>query len=191
MIARILLLISISWVMGLTTNLFSLGGHEFSGRDLILISGGLFLLWKSTHEIHHSLEGALDQDKEPEKASFSGVLIQIAVIDIVFSLDSVITAVGMAKHLQVMVLAVVIAVGIMMVGAKPIGDFVEEHPTFKILALSFLLMVGVSLIGEGLEFHIPKGYIYFAMAFSASVEFLNLKMRKSNMALQLRKRITG
>lgn len=190
MIARIILLLGISWVMGLTSDLFSIAGHQISGRDLILIGGGVFLLWKSTHEIHHSLEGREQSQDSKTQATFGGVLFQIAVIDIVFSLDSVITAVGMADHIQVMVLAVIIAVGVMMVGAKPIGDFVDEHPTFKILALSFLLMVGVSLVAEGLEFHIPKGYIYFSMAFSAFVEFLNLRMRKSQKAVELRKKLT-
>ena len=193
MLARIILLLAISWVMGLTADLFSILNHGVSGRDLILILGGVFLLWKSTHEIHHSLEEVVEEDNNQAKVTFGSVLIQIAILDIVFSLDSVITAVGMAEHIEVMILAVIISVGVMMVGAAPIGQFVEENPTFKILALSFLLMVGISLIAEGLSFHIPKGYIYFSMAFSAFVEFLNLKMKKSKNAkksIKLKKKIT-
>jgi predicted tellurium resistance membrane protein TerC len=175
---RIALLLSLAWVMGLTEPLFAVLGRPVSGRDLILILGGLFLLAKSTHEIHASLEG-------PEggvgvgfgTAGFTATLVQIAVIDIVFSLDSVITAVGMAEHLAVMVLAVVIAVLIMMVAARTIGEFVDRHPTIKMLALSFLILVGVALLGEGLAFHVPKAYIYFAMAFSVAVEMLNLRVR--------------
>ncbi len=179
MVMRILLLLSLAWVMGLVDPLFRVGGKQVSGRDLILILGGLFLLWKSVHEIHKNLEG-------PEEAHAAGgtgavtmgaVLTQIAVLDIVFSLDSVITAVGMARHVPIMVIAIVIAVGIMMMAAKSIGDFVDRHPTIKMLALSFLIMVGIALIAEGFEFHIPKGYIYFAMAFSVAVEMLNIRMR--------------
>ncbi len=191
MISRICLLLSITWVMGLTTNLFTIFSFHISGRDLIMIFGGLFLIWKSTHEIHASLEGE-EEDKIPGGAkTFGSVLIQIAIIDIVFSLDSVITAVGMAEHVSVMIIAVIISVCIMMISAKAIGDFVESNPAIKILALSFLIMVGVALIGEGFEFHIPRGYIYFSMAFSIAVEILNMKMRKSRQKLQLRKKITN
>lgn len=179
MFTRILLLLSLAWVMGLTEPLFAVAGYEISGRDLILLGGGLFLLWKSSNEIFTSLEGEEEHaTKGAAKAAFAATLVQIAIIDIVFSLDSVITAVGMAKHLPVMVLAIVIAVGVMMLAAKSISDFVDAHPSIKMLALSFLIMVGVALIGEGLEFHIPKGYIYFAMAFSLAVEALNIRMRK-------------
>lgn len=190
MIARILLLLSLTWVMGLTEPLFQVMSVEISGRDLILILGGLFLLAKSTHEIHHSLEGEEEAVKSSVKVSFLSVLIQIAILDIVFSLDSVITAVGLAKNIEVMILAIVIAVGVMMLSAKALGDFVDSHPTIKMLALSFLILVGVSLIGEGFEMHIPKGYIYFAMAFSIGVELLNLKIRKkSRSKLKLKKAI--
>jgi predicted tellurium resistance membrane protein TerC len=174
---RILLLLSLAWMMTLTEPLFSVFRERISGRDLILIGGGLFLLWKSVHEIHNSLEGGADEHGHPVQASFAGVLVQIAIIDIVFSLDSVITAVGMADHVAVMVIAIVLAVAVMMVAARPIGEFVDRHPTIKMLALSFLILVGFALIGEGLDFHVPKGYIYFAMAFSVGVELLNLRMR--------------
>ncbi len=177
--ARILLLLSLSWVMSLTTPFFSVFGQDISGRDLILILGGLFLLAKSTHEIHNSLEGHEESHKNSAVASFTSVLIQIAILDIVFSLDSVITAVGLAKDIEVMILAIVIAVGVMMVSAKALGDFVDSHPTIKMLALSFLILVGVSLIGEGFQMHIPKGYIYFSMTFSIVVELLNIKIRKN------------
>jgi predicted tellurium resistance membrane protein TerC len=182
---RILLLLSITWVMGLSANLFSVLGHGVSGRDLILIGGGLFLLAKSTLEIHHSLEG-VESNPEVKKvqSTFLSVVTQIAIIDIVFSLDSVITAVGMAEHVEVMIAAVVIAVLVMMVLAGPISDFVDRHPTIKMLALSFLILVGVALIGEGFEFHIPKGYVYFAMAFSVMVEMLNIRLRKRTQAAQ-------
>ena len=176
---RILLLLSLAWIMRLTEPLFSVSGYEISGRDLILLLGGLFLLVKSTLEIHHNMEESASTEEKPVKTvNFIGVLIQIALLDIVFSLDSVITAVGMANDVEVMILAIILAVGVMMIAAKPIGDFVEEHPTLKILALSFLILIGVSLIGEGLSFHIPKGYIYFAMGFSVCVEIINLRMRK-------------
>ncbi|HEY3700079.1 MAG TPA: TerC family protein [Spongiibacteraceae bacterium] len=179
MVTRILLLLSLAWVMGLTAPLFAVAGFEISGRDLILLGGGLFLLWKSTHEIHTSLEGEEAQaTRGSAKAAFAATLIQIAIIDIVFSLDSVITAVGMASHLPVMVLAIMCAVGVMMFAAKPIADFVDAHPSIKMLALSFLILVGIALIGEGLNFHIPKGYIYFGMAFSLGVEMLNIHYRK-------------
>ncbi|OBW95279.1 membrane protein [Gallibacterium salpingitidis] len=176
---RILLLLSLAWIMRLTEPLFEVAGYAISGRDLILLLGGLFLLVKSTLEIHHSMEeSATEEQKAPKKVSFLAVLIQIALLDIVFSLDSVITAVGMANHVEVMIIAIILAVGVMMIAAKPIGDFVEAHPTLKILALSFLILIGVSLIGEGLSFHIPKGYIYFAMGFSVCVEMINLRMRQ-------------
>lgn len=174
---RILLLFSLTWIMGLGSELFSLFGRGFSGRDLILLGGGLFLLGKSTHEIHNSLEGAEEENQSAAANSFVIVLTQIAVIDIVFSLDSVITAVGLAKHLPVMVLAIVISVGVMIFSAKAIGAFVDNHPTIKMLALSFLILVGMALVGEGFGMHIPKGYIYFAMAFSVAVEVLNMKIR--------------
>jgi predicted tellurium resistance membrane protein TerC len=190
MIARILLLLSLAWIMKLTEPLFSLFSYAISGRDLILILGGLFLLAKSTHEIHHSLEGPEKDVKEVAKANFSSVLIQIALLDIVFSLDSVITAVGLAKDIPVMIIAIVIAVIVMMLSAKALGEFVDNHPTIKMLALSFLILVGVSLIGEGFEMHIPKGYIYFAMAFSVGVELLNLKVRsKRRNTIKLRKAV--
>ena len=196
--SRILLLLSLAWIMRLTEPLFSVFGHGVSGRDIILIGGGLFLLWKSVHEIHASLEG----DNElaaggsaaavAARVSFSGVLVQIAVIDIVFSLDSVITAVGLADDVMVMVIAIVAAVAVMMFAAKPIGDFVDAHPTIKILALAFLVLVGVTLIGEGFGTHLPKGYIYFAMAFSFGVEMINIRMRKRLTApVQLRKDMPG
>lgn len=183
MLTRILLLLSLAWVMGLTEPLFAVAGYEISGRDLILLGGGLFLLWKSANEIFSSLEGEeAHATHGAAKAAFAATLVQIAIIDIVFSLDSVITAVGMAQHLPVMVIAIVVAVGVMMLAAKSISDFVDAHPSIKMLALSFLIMVGVALIGEGLEFHIPKGYIYFAMAFSLAVEALNIRSRKKRSA---------
>jgi predicted tellurium resistance membrane protein TerC len=177
MIMRIALLLSLAWIMTLTQPLFSVFAEEISGRDLILLGGGLFLLWKSVHEIHNALEGEDDEHAAPATATFAGVLAQIAIIDIVFSLDSVITAVGMADHVEVMIIAIVLAVAVMMVAARPIGEFVDRHPTIKMLALSFLILVGFALVGEGLDFHVPKGYIYFAMAFSVGVELLNLRMR--------------
>lgn len=190
MIARILLLLSLAWIMKLTAPLFSVYAYEISGRDLILILGGLFLLAKSTHEIHHSLEGEESDKNENKKVSFSSVLIQIALLDIVFSLDSVITAVGLAKDIPVMVIAIIVAVIVMMLTAKTLGEFVDNHPTIKMLALSFLILVGVSLIGEGFEMHIPKGYIYFAMAFSIGVELLNLKVRRRRRnTIKLRKAV--
>ena len=175
---RILLLLSLAWVMRLTEPLFSVLNEAISGRDLILLVGGLFLIAKSTHEIHQSLEGAAEEPGMVSKtAGFMSTLVQIAILDIIFSLDSVITAVGMADHVPVMVLAIVIAVGVMMFAAKAIGDFVDEHPTIKMLALAFLILVGVALVGEGLDMHIPKGYIYFAMAFSLVVEMINIRLR--------------
>jgi predicted tellurium resistance membrane protein TerC len=191
MVMRIALLLSLAWMMRLTDPLFSVYGNDISGRDLILIGGGLFLLAKSVMEIHASLEGAGDDEHgSPSAAGFYGTLVQIAVVDIVFSLDSVITAVGMVSDVPVMVLAIVIAVGIMMFAAKPIGDFVDQHPTIKMLALAFLILVGVALIGEGFELHIPKGYIYFAMAFAFGVEMLNLRLRKPRKPIRLRKEMT-
>ena len=178
MVSRIALLFSLTWIMRLTTPLFTVLGEGFSGRDLILIGGGLFLFAKSTYEIHGSLEAHHGKEETGKTATFASVLVQVAILDIVFSLDSVITAVGLAKHLGVMVTAIVIAVGVMMISAKAIGDFVDTHPTIKILALSFLILIGVSLVAEGFDFHIPKGYIYFAMAFSAGVELLNMKIRQ-------------
>jgi predicted tellurium resistance membrane protein TerC len=188
---RILLLLSITWVMGLGAELFSVFGKGVSGRDIILFGGGLFLLAKSTLEIHSSLEGEDHSHDAKGRASFLSVVIQIAIIDIVFSLDSVITAVGMADHVQVMIAAVVAAVAVMMWLSGPISDFVDRHPTIKMLALSFLILIGVALVGEGAGFHIPKGYIYFAMAFSVVVEVLNIRLRKRTHAepVKLRKAI--
>jgi len=178
MFTRIGLLFSLSLIMRLTQPLFSLLGQDVSGRDLILIAGGLFLLAKSTHEIHNKLEGAENEEKRATTVSFKSVIIQILLLDIVFSLDSVITAIGMVNQLAIMIIAVVVAVGVMLVFANAVGDFVERHPTVKMLALSFLLLIGVSLIAEGFDQHIPKGYIYFAMAFSVFVEMLNLRMKR-------------
>lgn len=177
MLMRIALLLSLAWVMSLTKPLFSVYEAVISGRDLVLIAGGLFLIAKSTLEIHNALEGEETSAKEYVATNLLGVLLQIAIIDIVFSLDSVITAVGMAQHIPVMVLAIIIAVLIMMAAAKTISDFVDARPTVKMLALSFLVLIGVALVGEGLDLHIPKGYIYFAMAFSVVVELLNLPLR--------------
>jgi len=179
MLIRILLLLSISWVIGLTSPLFTVVGQEISGRDLILLLGGLFLLGKSTHEVHGQLEGDEGRSSAGGAASFGAVIAQILVLDIVFSLDSVITAVGMADDVKIMVAAVVTAVGFMFIFAGAISEFVDRHPTVKMLALSFLLLIGVGLIAESFDVHIPKGYIYFAMAFSLFVEMLNLKLRKS------------
>lgn len=178
MITRIGLLLTLSWIIGLTAPLFAVMGQEISGRDLILISGGLFLLAKSTHEIHQKLEGDEGHKSARVPPSFRAVIIQILLLDIVFSLDSVITAVGMVDQLWVMVVAVVIAVGFMVAFARPISAFVDRHPTVKMLALSFLLLIGFTLVAEGFDQHIPKGYIYFAMAFSVGVEMLNLRLRK-------------
>ena len=180
MISRLALLFSISWVMGLTEPWFELLGQSFSGRDMILIGGGLFLLAKATHEIHNSLEGEEHTGKAAVAANLGMVLVQITVLDLVFSLDSVITAVGLADHISIMAIAIILAVTVMLVAAKSIGDFVDAHPTIKILALSFLILVGVTLMVEGFEVHVPKGYIYFAMAFSVAVEMLNIRMRKKS-----------
>ena len=177
MVTRILLLLSISWVIGLTDPWFSINGKEISGRDLILIGGGLFLLGKATFEIHEKLEGEEAHGSTAGAASFASVITQILILDVVFSLDSVITAVGMADEIGVMIAAVVIAVGVMLVSARSISEFVNQHPTVKMLALSFLLLIGTSLVAEGWGFHISKGYIYFAMGFSIFVEVLNLRLR--------------
>ena len=179
LVMRVILLFSLSWVIGLTAPLFTVFGQEISGRDLVLLVGGLFLIGKSTHEIHGSLEGEEGHKTAKVYASFAGVLVQIAVLDIVFSLDSVITAIGMVDRIEIMIAAVVVSILFMMAFAKPIGEFVQKHPTVKMLALSFLLLIGVTLIAEGFDQHIPKGYIYFAMAFSVLVEFLNLRLSKS------------
>ena len=176
--SRIALLLSLTWLMSLTAPIVAVLGHEVSWRDVILIGGGAFLLAKATLEIHNSVEGEEEGPKAVQAASFGAVLIQVALIDIVFSLDSVITAVGLVQQVSIMVLAIVVAVLVMMVAAKPISDFMDTHPTVKMLALSFLIVVGVALIGEGFEFHIPRGYIYFAMAFSVVVEMLNIQVRK-------------
>ncbi len=188
MATRILLLFALTWVMGLSTPLFEVLGRGVSGRDLILFGGGLFLLWKSVHEIHRSLEG--DGAAVPGRASAALwiVLAQIAVLDVVFSLDSVITAVGLVDELPVMVLAIVIAVLVMMVAARPLGAFVDRHPTIKMLALSFLVLIGFTLIAESFGVRVPKGYVYFAMAFSVAVELLNLRLRKPQIAVSLRRR---
>jgi predicted tellurium resistance membrane protein TerC len=186
MATRVLLLLSITWIMRLTTPLFALAGRDFSGRDLILIAGGLFLLAKSTLEIHEKLEGEEQPDSARRGAAkFSAVVFQIVVLDIVFSLDSVITAIGLAQQVGVMIAAVIIAVIFMMIFSKSISDFVDRHPTIRMLALSFLILIGVSLVGEGLEFHIPKGYIYFAMAFSVGVEMLNMRVRGKSAPVKL------
>jgi predicted tellurium resistance membrane protein TerC len=191
MLTRILLLFSLAWVIGLTQPLVSVLGFDFAGRDFILIGGGLFLLAKSTGEIHDKLEGTEGRRDATAAPSFAGVIVQIALLDIVFSLDSVITAVGMARDLWVMVTAIVVAVGIMMVASGPISRFVEGHPTVKMLALSFLLLIGMSLIAEGMGLHIPKGYIYFAMGFSVFVEMLNLRLRgRTQPPVQLREPYT-
>ncbi len=183
MFTRILLLLSISWVIGLTEPLFNIWNFEISGRDLILLIGGIFLLWKSTREIHERLEGPEEPGRVVKAGpTFAGVIIQIALLDIVFSLDSVITAVGMANHLWVMIVAVMVAVGIMLFASGGISAFVNRHPTVKMLALSFLLLIGFSLVVESLHLHIPKGYIYFAMGFSVMVEFFNLRASSKHKA---------
>lgn len=178
LLMRVILLFSLTWVMGLVEPLFTVWGHAISGRDLILLVGGLFLIFKSTHEIHGSLEGEEAESSRKVYAGFSGVIIQIMLLDIVFSLDSVITAVGMVSNIWIMISAVLVSIIAMMLFAGSIGAFVQRHPTIKMLALSFLLLIGTTLIAEGLEFHIPKGYVYFAMAFSVFVEILNIRLRK-------------
>lgn len=191
MITRLALLFSISWVMGLTEPWIKLLSYEISGRDVILIGGGLFLVAKATHEIHNSLEGIEEPGRLIVVTSLGMALLQIAVLDIVFSLDSVITAVGLVDQVSLMAIAIILAVIVMLMAAKTIGDFVDEHPTIKILALSFLILVGVTLMVEGFGVHVPKGYIYFAMAFSVTVEMLNLRMRKKRMApVKLYKKIS-
>ncbi len=194
MVTRILLLLSITWIMRLTADLFEVFGQGISGRDLILFFGGLFLLWKSSTEMFHSLEGEDETANEPKSMAggFIGTIIQIAIIDIVFSLDSVITAVGMVSNVPVMVAAIIVAVLVMMLAAGTISDFIDKHPSLKMLALSFLVVVGTVLIAESFEVHVPKGYVYFAMAFSLAVEALNIRMRTARQkAVKLRKDIPG
>jgi predicted tellurium resistance membrane protein TerC len=186
MLMRILMLLSISWVVRLTAPLFTVLGEEISGRDLVLLLGGLFLLAKATHEIHDKLEGAEGDGSARVAPSFTSVIVQIILLDVVFSLDSVITAVGMVQEVTVMITAVVIAVGFMLVFSGPVSDFVERHPSVKMLALSFLLMIGVMLVAEGLDHHIPKGYVYFSMAFSVFVEMLNIRLRRVSQPVHLR-----
>jgi predicted tellurium resistance membrane protein TerC len=178
MFMRIGLLLVLAWIVGLVTPLFSVFGKNISGRDLILILGGLFLIWKSTTEIHQSMEGDEGHASSVVQATFASVILQIMVIDLVFSLDSIITAVGMVDDVRVMIVAVIASVGLMMLFAGPIGRFVSDHPTIKMLALSFLVVVGVVLVAEGFDHHVPKGYVYFAMAFSLGVEMLNIRMRR-------------
>lgn len=189
MVSRLLLLLLITTIMRLTEPLVSILAWSFSGRDLILVGGGLFLIAKSTLEIHHALEGASSRAESagPAAAGFVSIVVQISVLDVVFSLDSVITAVGLAKDIEVMVIAIVLAVGVMMLAARAIGEFVDAHPTIKMLALSFLVMIGMALVGEGCGFHVPKGYIYFAMAFSVIVELLNLRLRTGREPVLLHK----
>jgi predicted tellurium resistance membrane protein TerC len=183
---RIILLISLAWIIRLTAPLFTVFGNEISGRDLILGLGGLFLLGKATREIHHKLEGIEGSTSSTVRVAFGSILVQVTLLDIVFSLDSVITAVGMVQEVPIMVTAIIIAVGVMMVFAKPLGEFVEDHPTVEMLALSFLLLIGMALVADGLDHHIPKGYIYFAMGFSVFVEMLNLRMRRAKEPVNLR-----
>jgi predicted tellurium resistance membrane protein TerC len=192
MITRLGLLFSLAWVMGLTDPLFSIFNHDVSGRDIILIGGGLFLIAKATHEIHGSLEGAIETERSVTANGLTVVLVQIAILDLVFSLDSVITAVGLVSQVPIMATAIIISVGVMLFAAKPIGDYVDAHPTIKILALSFLVIVGFTLMIEGFEVHIPKGYIYFAMAFSLGVEMINIRLRKNlEKPVELRKDYPG
>ena len=192
LIARLALLFSISWVMGLTEPWLTVFSQAISGRDLILVGGGMFLLAKATLEIHHSLEGSEESDLAVGAASLGMALVQIALLDIVFSLDSVITAVGLVEQVSIMAIAIVLAVFVMLMAAKSIGDFVDTHPTIKILALSFLILVGVTLMVEGFDVHVPKGYIYFAMAFSVAVEMLNIRMRGKQAApVKLHSRYAG
>ncbi|SEJ40768.1 Membrane protein TerC, possibly involved in tellurium resistance [Azotobacter beijerinckii] len=194
MVTRILLLLSISWVMGLTADLFHVFGQGISGRDLILFFGGLFLLWKSSTEIYHGLEGEDETDQTPKGKGglFLATIVQIAIIDIVFSLDSVITAVGMVSHVPVMIAAIIVAVLVMMAASGTISEFIDRHPSLKLLALSFLIVVGTVLIADSFEVHVPKGYVYFAMAFSLAVEALNIRMRSVRAEpVHLRKDIPG
>ena len=185
LLMRVILLFSLTWVMGLIEPLFTLLGQHVSGRDLILLTGGLFLIFKSTHEIHGSLEGAEGEASKKTYPGFASVIVQIMLLDIVFSLDSVITAVGMVDNVWIMIAAVIVSIIAMMMFAGSIGAFVQRHPTIKMLALSFLLLIGTTLIAEGLEFHIPKGYVYFAMAFSVFVETLNIRLRKKSKPVNL------
>lgn len=185
-VTRVLLLLSLSWIIGLTDPLFTVIGFEISGRDLVLLAGGLFLIWKSVHEIHQKLEGAEGESSAKVRGAFWSVIFQIMLLDIVFSLDSVITAVGMVDEIVIMVAAVVIAASVMVFTATPLANFVERHPTVKMLALSFLLLIGFTLLVEGLHQHIPKGYIYFAMGFSVLVEMLNLRIRHAAGPVNLR-----
>jgi predicted tellurium resistance membrane protein TerC len=190
LLMRVGLLLTISWVIGLTQPLIAIAGFELSGRDVILIGGGLFLLAKATTEIHEGLEGAASDEGGQERGrrgvTFGGVIVQIALLDVVFSLDSVITAVGMANQIAVMVAAIAIAIALMLVASGPLSRFVEEHPTVKMLALSFLLLIGMSLVADGFGVHVPKGYIYFAMGFSVFVELLNLRVRRRHEPVRLR-----
>ncbi|MGI9326822.1 MAG: TerC family protein [Pseudomonadales bacterium] len=192
MVTRILLLFSLAWIMNLTEPLFALMQFEISGRDLILLFGGTFLIAKATREVHNSLEGELYEATGTKAASFGGVLAQIALVDVVFSLDSVITAVGLVEQIPIMVAAIVVSVCVMMLSAGSINRFIEAHPTVKMLALTFLVLIGTALVAEGLDFHVPKGYIYFAMAFSIAVEMLNIKMQsKKRKVVQLRQAQLG
>ncbi len=190
MFMRIAMLFSIGWIFGLTQTLFTVANHPFTGKDLILIGGGLFLLYKATTEIHAKLEGVEHQrEGGTGTVTFNSVIIQIVLLDIVFSIDSVITAIGLTEIIPIAVTAVVIAVGVMLVAAKPLSDYVSKHPTIKILALSFLLLIGMTLVAEGLGQHIPKGYIYFAMAFSVFVEMVNLRVRSRSEPVQLHQQL--
>ena len=188
MFMRIGLLLTLSWIVSATEPVFYVPGQEISWRDVILISGGLFLIWKSTKELHHLVEGGDDNEQQSAVSSFGGIILQIIIIDIVFSLDSIITAVGMVDDVRIMIAAVVVSVGLMMLFARTIGNFVSDHPTIKTLALSFLMVVGVALIADGFDTHVPKGYIYFAMAFSVFVEVLNIRLRNKRVANESRSR---
>ena len=190
MFVRIALLFSLSWIIGLTEPLFEVFGFEITGRSLIMLAGGLFLIGKSTFDIHDKLEGEEHHCGGKAAVSFVGVLVQVALLDIVFSLDSVITAVGLVDQVSLMAIAIILAVLVMLMAAQAIGDFVDEHPTIKVLALSFLILVGVTLMVEGFDVHVPKGYIYFAMAFSVTVEMLNIRMRKKRAPVKLYKTIS-
>jgi predicted tellurium resistance membrane protein TerC len=185
MFMRIGLLLVLAWIVGLVAPLFSVFNQEISGRDLVLILGGLFLIWKSTTEVHQSLEGEHEQKSSAAKATLASVMLQIVLVDLVFSLDSIITAVGMVDDVRIMIAAVIASVLLMMLFAGPIGRFVSNHPTIKMLALAFLVVVGVVLVAEGFDHHVPKGYVYFAMAFSVAVEMLNIRMRKKSQAVKL------
>jgi len=191
LVMRLILLFSLTWVMGLVQPLFSVLGHPVSGRDLILLVGGLFLIFKSTSEIHGSLEGEEGESSRKVYAGFAGVIVQIMLLDMVFSLDSVITAIGMVDNVWIMIAAVIVSIVAMMIFAGNIGAFVQRHPTIKMLALSFLLLIGMTLIAEGLDFHIPKGYVYFAMAFSVFVEMLNIRLRKKAHPVHLRNQFSN